>query len=323
MFLEVLIGIASFLTLIYALDLFNRKSTNFNGKHTVITGGSSGIGKALAIELAKVGANITLLARNEERLAKAKAEIEKHLLEGRKVQTFSVDLSSDIKQVEKAFDEVYSTFGPVDVLFNCAGYATCGVFEETNIEDFKNMMNTNYFGSVYPTYVTIKNMKQRKQGHIVFVSSMGGQLGIFGLTAYSASKFAVRGFAESLFMEVKPYNIGVSVVFPPDTDTPGFENENKLKPEETKLICSSGGLFSPESVAKNIISGVESRKFLISCGLDGWALNAVTSGAAPPSSWMELITQVTVMGVLRIVMAFTSISHDKIAKEGRTKREGS
>ena len=89
---------------------------------------------------------------------------------------------------------------------------------------------------------------QGRGGRIVFVSSQAGQVGIFGFSAYSPSKFAVVGLAQVLRMELQAHGIFVSVAYPPDTDTPGFEEENKCKPEETKLISETAGLFQPEQV---------------------------------------------------------------------------
>lgn len=185
------------------------------------------------------------------------------------------------------------------------------------------MINTNYLASVFTSHAVVEKMKQRRKGHLVFVSSIGGQFGIFGFTAYSPSKFAVRGFAETLFMEVKPYNIAVSVAFPPDTDTPGFENENKNKPEETHLISSSGGLFTPEQVASNMVIGIKDRRFIISCGFDGYVVSTLTAGLAPISSLMGLLTQVILMGPLRFVLAFYLYYYDRIVFKGMQKRERS
>lgn len=93
----------------------------------------------------------------------------------------------------------------------------------------QKLMSINYLGSVYPSRAVITTMKERRVGRIVFVSSQAGQLGLFGFTAYSSSKFAIRGLAEALQMEVKPYNVYVTVAYPPDTDTPGLAEENKTK----------------------------------------------------------------------------------------------
>lgn len=90
-------------------------------------------------------------------------------------------------------------------------------------------MRVNYIGGVYCTRAVVKSMKERKFGRILFVSSQAGQIGIFGYSGYSASKFALRGFVEALQMELKPFNIFVTLSFPPDTDTPGFKEENLTK----------------------------------------------------------------------------------------------
>ncbi|XP_027058595.1 3-ketodihydrosphingosine reductase-like [Pocillopora damicornis] len=319
----VIIATLACVSSLFLIEILNTKKTEINGAHAVVTGGSSGIGKALAIKLAKCGANVTIIARNMSRLEETLKEVKKHLAPERKVLALSVDLTTNAEDVENTLDQASEALGPIDILINCAGFAVCGLFEETSIEDFKAMINTNYLASVFTSHAVIKRMKQRRKGHLVFVSSIGGQFGIFGFTAYSPSKFAVRGFAETLFMEVKPYDIAVSVAFPPDTDTPGFENENKNKPEETHLISSSGGLFTPEQVASNIVVGIKDRRFMISCGFDGYVVSTLTAGLAPISSLMELLTQVILMGPLRFVLAFYLYYYDRIVFKGMQKREQS
>ena len=101
------------------------------------------------------------------------------------------------------------------------------------------MMRVNYLGSVYCTKSVIESMKSRKFGRIVMVSSQAGQIGIFGYTAYSATKFALKGFSEALQMEVKPYNVYVTMAYPPDTDTPGLKEENLYKVFFLSLLSSS------------------------------------------------------------------------------------
>ena len=98
---------------------------------------------------------------------------------------------------------------------------------------------------------------------------MAGLIGVFGYTDYSASKFAIIGFSEALRSELKQYGITVSVLCPPDTDTPGLDEENKTKPEETKAISASAGLMQPDEVARALIKGMQKEKFLIIPGLDG------------------------------------------------------
>ena len=133
-------------------------------------------------------------------------------------------------------------------------------------------MQVNYIGAVQMTQCVVKGMKSRNEGKILFISSDAGLCGVFGFTSYSATKFALRGLAEALAMEVlniifsirwynigkkifiwqlKPYNVTVTVSCPPDTETPGFVDENKDKPDETRLISETAGLCSAESVANS------------------------------------------------------------------------
>ena len=121
----------------------------------------------------------------------------------------------------------------------------------------KELMRVNYIGGVYCTKAVVDTMKSRKFGRILFVSSQAGQIGIYGYTAYSPTKFALRGLAEALQMELKPYNVYVSVSYPPDTDTPGFKEELKDKCEETVLLSESSGIYKSKDVALNILTTIK------------------------------------------------------------------
>jgi len=135
---------------------------------------------------------------------------------------------------------------------------------------------------------------------------------LFGYTAYSASKFALRGLAEALQMEVKPYNIHICMSFPPDTVTPGFEEEMKTKPEETKLISESSGLWQADVIAAGIVEDVTYGKFLSSVGVDGWLLTNLTCGMGPFDSCLQVIQQVVTMGLFRAISVLFLIKFDKI-----------
>ncbi|XP_058413253.1 3-ketodihydrosphingosine reductase isoform X2 [Diceros bicornis minor] len=266
--------LVAFVLLLYMVSpLISPKPLALPGAHVVVTGGSSGIGKCIAIECYKQGAFITLVARNEDKLLQAKKEIEKHSINDKQVVLcISVDVSQDYSQVENVIKQAQEKLGPVDMLVNCAGMSLSGKFEDLEVSTFERLMSVNYLGSVYPSRAVITTMKERRVGRIVFVSSQAGQLGLFGFTAYSPSKFAIRGLAEALQMEVKPYNVYVTVAYPPDTDTPGFAEENKTKPLETRLISETTSVCKPEQVAKQIVKdaipcvAVERHHCLGSCG---------------------------------------------------------
>mmetsp|Transcript_29291 Transcript_29291/g.48412 ORF Transcript_29291/g.48412 Transcript_29291/m.48412 type:complete len:180 (+) Transcript_29291:587-1126(+) len=143
-------------------------------------------------------------------------------------------------------------------------------------------------------------------GTIVLTSSAGGQVGVFGYTAYTPTKFALRGFAESLHMELLNHNVHVQLVFPPDTDTPGFTEENKHKPRETQLISETLGLMQPQDVGRRMVQEaiVDNPKFAVYFGFEGWMLSTVTSGMSPESSFLDAVAQVALMSLLRMVTLF-------------------
>ncbi|GLG95616.1 Dehydrogenase/reductase SDR family protein 7-like [Gryllus bimaculatus] len=293
-----------------------RSKRSLDKKHVVITGGSSGIGKAVAIEVARMGANVTLIARNEEKLHSAKLEVMRNCIhpEQQKVQYFSVDVSENYEAIEKALDAAEEDLGPVYMLVNCAGMAICGKLEDTNISDIKYLMNLNYFGSLYPTKVLVPRMKCRGEGIIVMVSSQAGLLGIYGLSAYSATKFALRGLAEALHMECKPYNVSVTLALPPDTDTPGLANEEKTKPLETRLISESAGLIQPEVVAKRLVVDALNGTFYSTVGFESFMLKTLCCGMTPVVSLEELFLQVFLMGGFRLISSVYLASFHRIIK---------
>lgn len=303
-FLAIALFAVVFLLFFVAISYFlSPKPFDLSGAHVLVTGGSSGIGKAIAIECVKRGASLTLLARDEAKLVQTKLVAEKSLKNEaqQKVSYVCVDVSKEYTSVERAIKEAEKRIGPIDVLVNAAGFSISGQFEDIPIEDFKRLLNVNYLGSVYATKAVLPQMKQRRKGRIVFVSSQAGQLGIFGFTAYSGSKFALRGMTEALQMEVTPYNIRVSLAFPPDTDTPGYIEEMKTKPLETRLISETSGLFKPDDVASAIVNDFVNGKFLSYVGVDGWMLSLLTSGMSPSSSIFESFQQVFLMGFFRAV----------------------
>ena len=135
---------------------------------------------------------------------------------------------------------------PVDILVNNAGVVMPGrVFRAASAE-FHRMMDVNYFGSVHMCRCSPAD-GQRRRGHVLNVSSFAGVIGIYGYTAYSASKFALVGFSQCLRGEMWPYGVRVSVCMPPDTDTPQLAFENQHKPAETKAIAGNVKMLSGET----------------------------------------------------------------------------
>jgi 3-dehydrosphinganine reductase len=240
----------------------------FTGKHALITGGSSGIGLALARKLAASGANIAILARRPDALQAACLEIEKYRQSTNQyVAAISANVS-DRDQVSSAIEDHIQAYGAPDYLFNSAGVARPGTFDETPVDVFAWMMEVNYFGTVNVTRAVVSAMKARRSGYIVNISSLAGILGLYGYSAYCGSKYAVRGFTDALRLELKPLGIHTSIVFPGDTDTPQLEYEKPFAPEIAKIVNSTSGILSPEVVADVILKGVAKRKYAITPGFE-------------------------------------------------------
>lgn len=257
----------------------------FAQKHAIITGGSSGIGKATAKLLAQEGANISIIARNVSNLESTQAEIEAvKANQNQKIICISADVSDQI-QVEEAIQMAINKIGIPDLLITSAGIAHPGYFQELPIEVFERTMAINYFGTLYSIKAVLPSMEARKKGHIVMISSGAGLIGIYGYTPYSPTKFALKGLAESLRGELKSLGINISIVYPPDTDTPQLEIENKTKPLETKIITGTAKTWHPEEVARQIVAGIENKLFAITPGLEMTILGRFYSLLSPLLNW--------------------------------------
>jgi 3-dehydrosphinganine reductase len=241
---------------------------SFQGRLSLITGGSSGLGLALANSLAAQGSNVWLIARRKDVLEQAYKGLPTSA--SQKHGMISADVS-DAGQVQSAVARVTREAGVPDLLINCAGAAHPGYVQELPVEIFHQMMDLDYFGTVNMVKAVLPGMLERGSGHIVNVSSAAGFLAPFGYSAYSPAKYAVRGFSDVLRLELKPLGIRVSLAFPPDMDTPGMVNENKTKPYET-VEAFSTSLVKPEPVAKSILDGVKRGKYIILHGFETWIL---------------------------------------------------
>lgn len=241
----------------------------YANKSVLITGGSSGIGLALSTLLVGTCGSLTILSRQKERLAEASDQLQQ--LPGSHATQIST-LQADITkrdEISLVLDDYLREYGTPDIVINCAGAAHPGTFTSLDPEIFDWLMNVNYFGTVNVLKSLVPGMKSRKSGIIVNISSIAGFLGIYGYTAYSASKFAITGFSDALRSELKPYRIQLSIVFPPDTKTPQLDYEDQFKPYITQQLSSTANLMSAENVAKEILKKVAKRKYMILPGSEG------------------------------------------------------
>ncbi len=235
-----------------------------------ISGGSSGIGAAAAILLAKQGCDVALLARDLGRLEATAAQV-RAAAPGRKVIVVSMDATDD-KSVADACQRVLSELGGLDLLVANQGYARCAPVWEASMDDFRDIMDTNFFGHVRLVKGFAEHFKQQRSGRICLVTSMLGFMSFYGYGAYAASKFAIAGFGESLRQEMLPYGVSVSVFYPPTTDTPGLATENETKPPLTWAIEGSSRKFTSEQVAEAMLAGASAGRFVSMVGLDSWAI---------------------------------------------------
>jgi 3-dehydrosphinganine reductase len=242
------------------------------GKWVFITGGSSGIGLALAELFASEGAHIAILARRKEVLDQAVAQIsEKRNSKLQQVVSIQADVS-DLEHLIPVLQAYEESNGTPEIVINSAGISYPGKFHTLPYETIKSLMDINFLGSAYVTRAFINGMIKRGSGHIVNISSVAGFIGTYGYSAYGASKYAIRGFSDVLRAEYKLRGIKVSVVFPPDTETPQLEFEKDLKPAITKELADTAGVMTAEQVAAIIWKDMKKGRYTIIPGFNSWFL---------------------------------------------------
>ena len=167
------------------------------------------------------------------------------------------------------------------MLVTSAGAARPGHFEQLEARVFEEQMALDYFGTLHAVRAVVPSMLERRRGHLLLVSSTLGLIGVYGYSAYSPAKFAVRGLAETLRAELKPHEIVVSCAYPPDTDTPGLARENLEKPEPTARISAAVKVRSATAVAHAMVRGVEQDRLVITADR-GTAVLARAAGLLGP-----------------------------------------
>jgi short-subunit dehydrogenase len=227
-----------------------------NNKIVIITGASSGIGKSLAHEFARRGATLVLAARQYVTLCEIAQQLqEQYNIKALAVQC-DVTLESDCQHL---INQAKLTFGQIDVLINNAGISMRALFKDVDVQVLKTLMDVNFWGAVYCTKYALPEIT-RAQGSIVGVSSIAGYKGLPGRTGYSASKFAMNGFLDSL--RVENLKTGVHVM----TACPGFTASNirntalnKEGNQQGESSMHEEKMMTSEEVAKRIADGVENR----------------------------------------------------------------
>src|SRR5258705_3150546 len=173
----------------------------------LITGASRGLGRAFTEAVLEAGDRVVATARNPEQLV----ELEDRYSE--KVCTIPLDVTNEA-QAKAAFEAAIASFGGLDVLVNNAGYGYVCPVEDTPLADFRAQIETNLFGVIIVTKAVLPYFRERRAGHIIQVTSIGGRIGPIGRAPYAAAKFGVEGFSESLSKEVEPLGIKVTIIEP-------------------------------------------------------------------------------------------------------------
>jgi NAD(P)-dependent dehydrogenase (short-subunit alcohol dehydrogenase family) len=248
----------------------------FKGAVAVITGAASGIGRALAIDLAKAGAQLALADMNAAGL-----EETRKLAGGAVARTYTVDVAKADAMADFA-QRVQQDFGRTSLLVNNAGVALMGTFAEVSIEDMQWLVGTNFWGVVHGCKFFMPMLEREADAHIVNVSSIFGLIGPPGQTAYAASKFAVRGFSESLREELRPNtSIKVTSVHPAGIATPiahtaragrGITAEARA---EAERYFKKVAVITPEEASHVIIKGILGNKIRVLIGADAYRIDRI------------------------------------------------
>ncbi|GAB3758852.1 SDR family NAD(P)-dependent oxidoreductase [Spirosoma pomorum] len=276
--------------------LAQRRKLDFRGKVVIVTGGSRGLGLAIARQLAKEGANLALCARDAAELERAEAEL---LTYGGQVFTYACDIT-DKAEVERFAEAARQVIGPIDVLINNAGIILVTPYEHSTEDDFRDAMDTNFWAPYHLINAILPQMLARKSGRIVNVTSIGGKVSVPHLLPYSASKFALVGYSEGLRAELLKDNIYVTTVCPGLTRTGSprnaiFKGKNEDEYAWFKIADSLPLITSSaEDCANQIIDACrygEAERLItlstkLAAGLQGLAPNLVAELSAVTNEYL-------------------------------------
>jgi len=210
-------------------------ATDLSNKTAVVTGGTKGIGRAIAKSLIDAGANVVITARNHDEITNAVSEL------NRRSRGSAVGHVCDVRDYDQV-KSLFANLNALDILINNAGVGIFAPVESMSVEDFRTVLETNVFGVFYCCHEAIPMMKQRGGGYIINISSLAGANAHPRLAAYNASKFGLNGFSEALMQEVRHDGIKVSYIMPGSVNTefggdePSDANSWQLQPDDIARV---------------------------------------------------------------------------------------
>jgi len=224
---------------------------NFAGAVAVITGGASGIGLATAKALYTQGAHLVLTDINSQGLETAKQQVrQSNPSSAAQVIAVVTDVTNDA-QVQILMQQAHNNLGRIDLVVTCAGLGHSGPIDQFTAEQMQTLMNVNFMGTYHCVRAALPTMRQQHGGHFVLLSSVAGKLCVPEVTAYCATKWAVRGFSAALRAELYGTGIGVTTVYPAWVDTPMVHQESQKNNWKVEV------LLTPEQVASEILQAVQ------------------------------------------------------------------
>lgn len=232
-----------------------------------IAGGSSGIGLALARVYAKKGDDVILLARDQVKLDIAVSLCQARACDaGQTIAAVALDITV-YDRLPAEMNEIFATFGLPDLLILSAGVAINKRFVDTPREEFDRVMDINFAGSRELARSVLPGMLARGSGQLAFISSSAGLLGIYGYSAYAASKFAVTGFVQALRQELVGSGVSAHLVCPPEVDTPMIAAEAGSVLPQTRFLKDLAGTLTPAAAARKIARGIRKKQAVIVPGV--------------------------------------------------------
>ncbi|KAL4742923.1 3-ketodihydrosphingosine reductase tsc10 [Aspergillus similis] len=308
-------GALFFYTLVKMFGFLGRENQFVvEGRTVVITGGSEGMGKAVACQLAQKGANVVIVARTPQKLEEAIEAIKGSAtnVSKQRFHHISADLTKP-EECERIISEVteWNDGMPPDIVWCCAGYCTPGYFVETSVQTLKDQMDTVYWTAANTAHAILRKwlvpinpsyQRPLPRRHLIFTCSTLAFVPIAGYAPYSPAKAAMRALSDTLCQEIEVYNgsraskeraratpadVKIHTVFPMGILSPGFDNEQQIKPALTKQIESADKPQTPKEVARIAIEAIERGEYLITTMFVGDVMKGAALGPSPRNSWLR------------------------------------